>query len=241
MNRTALAAAALVALLGTISAHAAFQAHVLFCDPARGMNIYVFDVATSTYKTVYDGNDASIQAPRLSPDGKKIAFYMDGALWLMNNDGSGLEEIAPITSEGRKGLRLQYTTKGIFYMDLKANVFHIDLDNKTNTKIYTVPGIKANDGWAIWMSRNAERAVAWAHGAATGDRDPIVELSSDLKTITHEWVDIWGHGWFITPDGEHITINAWSGSRGVCGPQHKRAVMYRFSDQADHRMTIPAP
>ncbi len=229
MRTTFVLAAAL--LLPAVSYAQSLDARVLFADPMRRRNIYVFSTVTNAFDTIYNGNDASVQQPRFSPDGKKVCFYEAGYCWVMNNDGSDLQRIAAITTSGRKGLILNYSTKGVFYLDANADVWHIDVAAKTNTKIYHVTGAKAGDGWGIWTSRDATRAIAWVHDAATESKDPKLILSPDLRSITHEWVDIWGHGWYISPNGQTIVINGWSGSRGLCGPQHVTFIEYAFDDE----------
>ncbi len=207
----------------------------------RANELFFFDHLSNTKVDLYQGS-SKCRAPVISPDGTRVAWTENNRLWVINGDGTGAEEICGCTTERNKGrTELTWTEKGIMWAEPNSDIMLADPDAGTCRKVFGY-----NDGTKVpqWFGASADgrTLMVWQHGeGADSDYDPLITMNADLTGGSKEWVDIWGHGWFITRDGAHVLINAWSSSRGrTCGAQHRVFVVYETAGNQDVVKCFPS-
>lgn len=203
--------------------------------------LFFFDHHSNTKTDLYQGS-SKCRAPVISPDGKRLAWTENNKLWTIKSDGTGRKEICACRTERSKGrTELTWTEKGIMWADIESNIILADPDKQSSRKVFGY-----NDGTVVpqWFGADADgrTVMVWQHGqGSNGDYDPLIQLNADLTGGSKEWVDIWGHGWFISRDGAHVLINAWSNSRGRnCGAQHRVFIVYETAGNQDVVKCFPS-
>ncbi len=211
---TALLAAALV------SAAYGFAGHILIFSPWNSPGLRVVNIETGAYTNL---SSSGVDRPVFSPDGKKVAFVRSNELCYVDNDGNNLVHTGYSYTQGGLGYGyLTWNTDAIYHNDGRGHIFRYSLTTRTATRIYNDSAVGSIAGDTItgydqgaWYSSDGLKAVMWTyreddpfHGA-----NVLLRFSSDWTSYTRRFTHIWGHGWLMSRDGQHVVILSLAGGR----------------------------
>ncbi len=199
-------------LVCCVASSLALQGTVLF-NRFGAAKLYCVDLETGAYRLLVD--QATVPAisggfnyAYFSPDGRTISFFSSGAFWVMNNDGTGVRHVADWQGEASKGKHYIYTGTHIMWAEADGRHFRADVATGHVDSVYQVD---ENNG--LFGSRDGRRTVCWSHPAeleALKQFGPVIDYSADFTSATHYRSKMWGHGWFVSGDGKHAVLNAWT-------------------------------
>ncbi len=176
-------------------------------------DLYFVDIETGDYRLAVAISSVpevsgGFHFPYFSPDGRSISFWNDNAFWVMNNDGSGVKRVVDWAGSPSKGKNYIYTGTHFMWAEADGRYFRADTTTGTRVELIQIP-----DNNGIWGSRDGRRVVSWSHPdslAASLQFAPVIDFSADFSTAIYYRSKLWGHGWFVSGDGRHAVINAWT-------------------------------
>lgn len=241
MRATAPAATAL--LLATIAASAfGFAGHILVYSPWNSPGLRVVNIETGSFVNL---SSSGVDRPVFSPDGRKVAFVSNGEICFVNNDGTGFQQSGHSYTTGGLGYNyLTWNTDAIYYNNGRGQLFRYDLTTRTATRIYNDSALGSQAGSSVlgydqgaWVSSDGTKGVMWTYR----DLDPfhganvLLQFSANWSSYTRRFTHIWGHGWVMSRDGQHVVINSIAGGR-----THRAWDVYSF-ERDSLLYSTPAP
>ena len=126
-----------------------------------GYKVYVVDAAGSNVTVVTSVAAESAPSPTWSPDGSRIALDVDGAIYVVSFDGTGLRRISPELPKGVLDMSpswspdgaqiafMQYTNDDVAHTEEDGDIWIVNVDGTDATRITRGPAI---DDWPEWVS-----------------------------------------------------------------------------------------
>jgi hypothetical protein len=165
------------------------------------------DFATGSKIQIYGKNDgANVKSTSpyavFSPDGSRIAFFRSGRLYICNNDGSDLKEVASSLRQPNRDNPFSWNTGGIFWH--QDGIIYRCVPSTGNVTNFAIKS--GHDGGMH------QRYFASFDGRKVWMRDPstVVDFNADFSSFTKKaWGDDHGHGDGMTMDGELVLHIKW--------------------------------
>jgi len=229
--RTSKAAALLLAGVGCVSLVYGFAGHILIYSPWSSPGLRVVNIENGAFT---DLSTSGADRPVFSPDGRKIAYVQGNEICFVNNDGTRFSRSGHTYTTGGPGYNcLTWNADAIYYNDGRGHIFRYDLSSRAATRIYndSAMGGRADQpvlGYdqGAWLSADGMRAVMWTYRDSDPFRGANVLLQFDpgWGSYTRRFTHIWGHGWLMSRDGQHVVILSLADGR-----VHRAWDIYDFS------------
>jgi TolB protein len=129
-----------------------------------GYEVYVMDADGSNVRAVTAVTAESAPSPAWSPDGSQIALDVDGAIYVMSVDGTGLRRLSPELPRGVLDMHAswspdgtqiafeRYTNDDVAAAAEDGDIWIVDADGTDATRVTHGPAI---DSWPQWASGSA--------------------------------------------------------------------------------------
>ena len=172
-------------------------------------DIIKVDMPSGQRTTLATGNSAG---PCFSPDGRKVAYWKDSGVWIMDNNGANKQKIA--STSGWNQQCMSWTSTGyIYWTEKKYDWYRVSVSTGKVSIARTFSGVKVNRGK---VSLDGTRGS----GSSYPDGGGLKVYSYDLTTGQTRNLGTGCQG-TVSPDGTLIThlLNG-----------HQRVKLHRFSD-----------
>jgi hypothetical protein len=194
--------------------------------------VWTVDFATGTSKKLWGtaNNSGGVYAATFSPDGRQIAFAStsDDKLRVMLNDGSQAGIVA-LAGRCRPSQSICWTDNGMFWTD-STEVYRYVPETNQFSRVLSMPTMIAKSSKGYWASRDGRKAWCWAElddgtPQDTHGDQAFIDYNADFSVATVRRSATWGHGNFMTQDGQYLLFDRWDLS-----PGHQKMYKVRFSD-----------
>ena len=192
----------------------------------RHLEIYVVHADGSGRRRVTEGAHPNLNNPPVwSPDGKRVAFiphgpsdpderatrpgYIDGSIFVVNADGSGLTRVSTHPRRDRDPVWSPDSTRLAFVSE--GAIYRVNRDGSELMPLTREPGYHDGPRWSP-----DGRRIAFGWRAAERDSDQIEVIDADGRNrqrLTRDGDGFWP---VWSPDGRQITfVSERDGTRGV--------------------------